>query len=373
MVGIEKLLYLIEDKDRHGNTRRYIRIPGKPKIRVPSELKPDTEEFAKFYWDVRRGSYKAPERIRIIESKKGTFGWLVEQYYQSPEFAKLNKEYTQVERRRQLDEMKGKIGHLPALITPKAIRDGVKSRRAEGKGGSRARKFLAALRDVYRFALDAELVKADPTIGIQAPKPKTPGFHSWTLAECLAYEKRHPLGTMARTAYAIGLYTLARRSDAVKIGPRSVRGNVLAYQQEKNRERAPVWVEHPLVPPLLEALKACKGKGFTWLETSKGMPFSKKGFGNWFADRCAEAGIPHCSFHGLRKATAARMAEAGYTSPQIMAALGDKTLQQAEVYTRAASNKRMATDAMHGLFGEQSVPPVESMAKSGTRARKKSK
>ena len=370
-VGIERLLYLIEDVDKRGNVRRYIRIPGKSKVRIPDHLKPSTEEFAQFYWDVRRGSYKPDRAPKPAEAKKGTFGWLVDQYYASPDFAKLNKEYTQVERRRQLDELKRKIGELPAVITPKTIRDGVKSRRAEGEGGSRARKFLAALRDVYRFAMDAELVKADPTAGIRAPKPKTKGFHSWTLEECLAYEKRHPLGTMARTAYAVGLYTLARRSDAVLIGPRQVKGDLLVYRQEKNRERAPVWVEHPIVPPLLEALKAKRGKGFTWLETSHGKAFSKKGFGNWFADRCAEADIPHCSFHGLRKATAARMAEAGYSSPQIMAALGDKTLQQAEVYTRAASNKRMANDAMDGLYGDKKVPPTVKVARRATKTRKK--
>lgn len=371
MVGIDKLLYLVEDKDRFGNLRRYIRVPGKPKVRVPEDLKKDTEEFSQFYWDVRRGAYKPKKTPKTIAAKKGTFGWLVEQYYLSSDFTKLNEEYTQVERRRQLDEMVAKIGDLPMLITPKTIRDGVKSRRADSEAGSRARKFLSALRDVYRFALDADLVKTDPTIGIRAPKPKTPGFHSWTLAECLAFEKRHPLGTMARTAYAIGLYALARRSDAVKVGRPHVRGGILAYQQEKNRGRAPVWVEHPIVPPLQQALKAKQGKGLTWLETSFGKPFSKKGFGNWFADRCEEAGIPQCSFHGLRKATAARMAEEGYTSQQIMAALGDKTLQQAEVYTRAASNKRMANDAMGGLYGEQSVPPRRKVAKSGTKTRKK--
>lgn len=371
MVGIDNLPYLVSDKDRHGNVRRYVRVPGKQKVRIPDALKDDTEEFSQFYWEARRGEHKPTKAPKPKAPAKGTFGWLVEQYFASPDFAKLNAEYTQVERRRQLNELVGKIGDLPAMITPKTIRDGVKTRRAAGKGGSRARKFLAALRDVYRFALDADLVKSDPTMGIRAPKPKTPGFHSWTLAECLAYEKRHPIGTMARTAYAIGLYTLARRSDAVKIGKQHDRGDILAYKQEKNRDRAPVWVEHPIVPPLREALKACQGKDLTWLETSFGKPFSKKGFGNWFADRCAEAGIPHCSFHGLRKATAARMAEEGYTSAQIMAALGDKTLQQAEVYTRAASNKRMANDAMGGLYGEQSVPLPRRVAKSGTKARKK--
>lgn len=44
-----------------------------------------------------------------------------------------------------------------------------------------------------------------------------------------------------------------------------------------------------------------------------------------------------------------------------------KTLQQAEVYTRAAEKKLMVKRVLTGLFGEQIVPPLP---KSGTKRRK---
>ena len=42
-----------------------------------------------------------------------------------------------------------------------------------------------------------------------------------------------------------------------------------------------------------------------------GRPFTPAGFGNWLHARCDEAGLNHCSAHGLRKACATALAEAG--------------------------------------------------------------
>lgn len=124
----------------------------------------------------------------------------------------------------------------------------------------------------------------------------------------------------------------------------------------------------PIVPPLREALDAWQGKGFTFLETEWGLPFTAAGFGGAFKEWCVEAGLPRCTFHGLRKATGARLAEGRYTTKQIQAVLGDKTMQQAEVYTEAADNALMARDALGGLYGEHTVPPKQAR---GTKTRKK--
>lgn len=363
MVGIERLLYLIEDRDAKGNLRLYIRIPGQKKVRVPAHLERGTEEFAVFYWNVRRGAVAAPTK-----AKPGTFRWLVGLYYASQDFADLNEEYTQVERRRHLDALVAKIGDLPAVIPTKLIREatGTKVRKR-----SSARKFIAALRHLYAFGISHDHVSKDPTTGIRVPKTKTDGFATWPLEYCLRYEKRWPLGTQQRTAYAIALYLGARRSDAVRIGRRQeeLGGTQVRYTQYKGREKRAVEVVHPIVPPMREALDAWQGKGFTWLETSKGQPRSDKGFGNDFAEWCAEAGVPKgYTYHGIRKALAARLAEAGYTTNEINAVLGDKTLQQAEVYTRAAEKRAMANKALTGLYGAQKVPSARGMAKRAKKA-----
>src|SRR6185437_7287307 len=88
-------------------------------------------------------------------------------------------------------------------------------------------------------------------------------------------------------------------------------------------------------------------------------PFSAAGFGNKFRDWCNQANLPHCSAHGLRKATAARLAERGATAHEIMAITGHKSLEEVERYTRAARRGKLADSAMSKFkSGTSSVPPA---------------
>jgi integrase/recombinase XerD len=64
----------------------------------------------------------------------------------------------------------------------------------------------------------------------------------------------------------------------------------------------------------------------TFLVTANGKPFTSGDFGWWFRQRCNEAGLKHCSAHGLRKATASQLAERGATTHEIMAVTGHQTL-----------------------------------------------
>jgi hypothetical protein len=73
---------------------------------------------------------------------------------------------------------------------------------------------------------------------------------------------------------------------------------------------------------------------------------TEAGFGNWFRDRCDEAGLPQCTAHGLKKAGATIAAENGATTRQLMAMFDWDSPAMAEVYTRAAEKKRLAGDAM---------------------------
>jgi integrase len=60
---------------------------------------------------------------------------------------------------------------------------------------------------------------------------------------------------------------------------------------------------------------------------------------------CAEAGLPECSAHGLRKACARRLAEAGATAHEIMAVTGHKTLAEVQRYTETAMREGLADSA----------------------------
>ncbi len=91
----------------------------------------------------------------------------------------------------------------------------------------------------------------------------------------------------------------------------------------------------------------------TFLLSDLGRPFTGAGFGNKMRQWCDEAGLPHCTAHGLRKAGAAIAAMNGATPHQLMSVFGWLSLKQAELYTRAAQQKRMAEDAMKLLMRDK--------------------
>jgi hypothetical protein len=102
----------------------------------------------------------------------------------------------------------------------------------------------------------------------------------------------------------------------------------------------------PLHPALAAVIADPPAQHLTLLTTQTGKPFSAAGFGNWFRDRCNEAGLPQCSAHGLRKAAARRLAEAGCTMHEIAAITGHASLSEVQRYTKAADQARLARAAM---------------------------
>ena len=88
--------------------------------------------------------------------------------------------------------------------------------------------------------------------------------------------------------------------------------------------------------------------------TEFGKPFTAKGFGSKFRAWCDEADLPHCPAHGLRKAGAVIAAENGATPHQLMSIFGWRTLKEAERYTKAVQQKKVAAGAMNLLVAGRS-------------------
>ncbi len=132
----------------------------------------------------------------------------------------------------------------------------------------------------------------------------------------------------------------------------------LRYRQAKNEHRNPVDLDIPVHPDLQAVIDGTTTGHLAFLTTKFGKPFSVSGFGNKFREWCDEAGLPYCSAHGLRKATAARLAERGATAHEIMAITGHRSLEEVERYTRAARQRELADAAMRKFkSGTDAVPP----------------
>jgi integrase len=162
----------------------------------------------------------------------------------------------------------------------------------------------------------------------------------------------NPIGTKARLALALLLFTGQRRSDITRFGRQHVRSGKLTFTQHKGRNRKPKRLVLPILPALLRIIDASPCGDMTYLVNERDRAFTDAGFGNWFRDRCIEAGVPGRA-HGLRKAGATIAANNGATAHQLMAIFGWDTLKMAEQYTRAADQQRLAQSAMHMLDSRQ--------------------
>lgn len=338
------LRYVHTDRDRrNGLLRVYFRRRlGAPKIRL--RARPGTPEFLAEYQAALAGGGEKPD----ASLKPRSYRWLMVQYFGSADFRGLDPR-TQRTRRGILEHTcKEPIAPGAAetfadfpleRMGGKAIRV-LRDRKADLPEAANNR--VKAIRRMFAWGVEAELVKMNPARDVSYKRRATEGHHSWTEAEIAQFEARHAAGSKARLALALLMFTCVRRSDVVLLGKQHVRQGWLKFTAQKGRNRTPVTVEIPVVPPLQRALEIGPCGDLTFLVTEQGRPFTAAGFGNWFRDRCNEAGLPQCSAHGLRKAGAALAAENGATVHELMAIFGWLTMKEAERYTRAAQRKKMS-------------------------------
>jgi integrase len=367
--GFIELRHLVEDVDRHGKVRVYYRRKGKEKIRLRAPL--GTDEFLAQYRGVHGGTTQEPtkpDKPARMPAKPGSLRSLIQQYYGSAEFRGLEGS-TQHARRLILDvlceeRLNTEDRSSPSmgtarysLMEPKHVRK-CRDRKADWPEAANGR--VKALRQVFAWAIESGHAKSNPAKDVPYLKGSATGFHTWTMEEVRQYEARHPIGTKARLALALLLLTGQRRSDVIIFGKQHVReaknisqnlqavhqGRWLAFTQRKNRNRKPISLMIPLLPELEQVIAGSSCGDMTWLITQFGKPFTGPGFGNWFRVRCDQAGLPHCTAHGLRKAGATIAAERGASERQLMAIFGWQTSKQAVLYTRAAEQKVLAGGAM---------------------------
>jgi integrase len=126
-------------------------------------------------------------------------------------------------------------------------------------------------------------------------------------------------------------------------------GQALRFIVTKGQRRSKKQLELPILPVLRRSIDATTTGNSTYIISAYGRPFTVESFGNWFRDRCNEAGLPQCSAHGLRKAGATIAAEAGATVHQLKAIFGWESIKDAEDYTKKANQAKLAKSAMHML------------------------
>ncbi|EFO33950.1 integrase family protein [Roseibium sp. TrichSKD4] len=339
-----RLPHVVVEKSRHGRVKYFFRIGHGPRIRLPDDY--STAQASDFMQAYRSALAGTPPPLPKARSRhaQNTLGWLFDQYQQSAKFKSLS-EGTQRARANLIKGIVSKSGKAQLRdITERAVRQGRERRSATPEA---ANNFLKTMKSAFAWGIDSGLldgiIETDPTANVKKITTKTEGFHTWTVDEIEAYESTHDIGTTARLALDLLIYTGLRRGDVVKVGRQHVKDGVLNYKTGKNGE----WVHLPILPALQNSIDASPTNDLTFLQTEKGKPFSSAAsFGNWFAKRCLEAGVEKGRAHGLRKAGAVLAAERGATTSQLMALFGWTTEDMATLYTKRASRSKLSATAI---------------------------
>ncbi len=338
------LAYIRRERDGRLYVRRYGRC-------VRLRQRPGTDAFLDEYQlALQKLEAAAPVQPVLTRPGKDSFRWLCSHYYRSAEF-KLLAPSTQKVRRRILDAVCVRHGAKPfALMQPAHVRQ---LRDAKAEMPEAANSLLKALRALFAWAVEAEHVETNPAKVVPKLNKPSEGFHTWTVDEVSQFEAFHAPGTKPRLALWLLLYAGGpRRSDVVRLGRQMIRDGWLTYKPVKTAKTGQV-VSVPVVAELQAEIERHPLTNLTFLVTAYGKPFTAAGFGMRFREWCDAAGLPHCSAHGLRKASATLLAERGASERQLNAFFGwAESSNESRRYTRAAQQKVLARGAVD-LFREQ--------------------
>jgi len=326
-------------RDRHGVLRWRFRAKGKPESQTRAVF--GSPDWLAWYSEAVAAQ---PKAIGSDRTKPGSIHALCVAYYASSVFQSLRPS-TQKTYRGILERWRETAGDKPAaLLQPQHI---VASMDKRAHTPTAANNLLKVLRSMFGVAMDRKLVRADPTRSVRVVKHKSDGFHTWTEDEIARFEARWPVETRERLAFDLLLCTAQRSSDVRLMGPGNLREGYIHIRQQKTG----VELDIPIHWKLKATLAKHPTNRETFVVTQSGDPFTAAGFGNWMREAANLAGLPKGrSPHGLRKAGARRLAEAGCSANQIMSITGHTTLKEVERYTKKAGQRRMADDAM-GMMG----------------------
>jgi integrase len=216
---------------------------------------------------------------------------------------------------------------------------------------------LICIRKLILVAIDEEWIEVDPTYKMKR-NPQTDGHKTWPAGIMAQYEARWKIGTPQRTAYALALWLGNRASDVarlrwsdlttkyVTVGKkvRAVEG--FEFVQFKGRKHGRK-IFLPMTPMLTKELAPLSRGAGTVLVGPRGKGYTSQSLSMRMREWCDKADIePGYTMHGLRKALGVKLAEADASTRQLMEVLGHNNIAFAELYSREASQLRLAVQAM---------------------------
>jgi enterobacteria phage integrase len=328
------------------------RIGKGARVRLPDDV--NSAEFRAAYAAAMAGDDLKPV---LKKDAPGTLGALIVSYLRSAAFVRL-RDTSKLGYMTRIERMRIDHGHRTVTgLTRERIIGKMLEPFADRPAA--ALDTLKKLRILIRHAIDLGLLTHDPSLGIK--RPKTKRIRAWTDAELAAFERRWPVGTKQRTAYALMLGVGAARGDMHQMTWAQIDTDGIDYTRRKTGVAVDIGIE----TALRAALDAAPRSHVTIINTEFGKPFTVAGFSSFMRAAITAAGLPmDCKPHGLRKTLGRRLADAGCSAHEIMAALGHTTLQHAEEYTREADRRRGGRQAVIKLNDHKANKVSQTASKS---------
>lgn len=339
--------YVTEFADRHGRIRVRFRRKGYQPVYIKAPFP------SKAFWLEYEAALRGEIAPGAGRSEPGSVNDLMSRFYANP--ARIGpSETTRKKNLSILGEFQEAHGHrMVADVTFEHL-DAIISKKADAAPWQ-ADKLRRLLIRLFAFARKLKMIDDNPAEETEPVKAqartKSKGYHSWTEAEIDQFTARHKKGSKAYLALMLLLWSFQRRGDVSALGPIPGRPGWMHIAQEKSGgERE---LDIPIGKPLAEAIAAyeqpANWDGLTYLCSQYGRRFTKESFGNWFRRRCNEAGLPHCSAHGLRKAASRRAAEANLSNQSIKSVTGHVKDDEVAHYTKAVEQRKLASGTIKAL------------------------
>jgi hypothetical protein len=195
------------ETDRHGKRRVRFR-KGAMSAYLPGV--PWSEEFMRAYALALEGLKEKSAAIGSSRTIPGSINALIALYYRSADFAAL-KATTAAARRFILEKFRVEHGDKPLNKLRRVHVQEIIG--AKAKTPEAANSLHKALHVLFSYAVSLDLIASNPAAGVKRFKSAGEGHHSWTDAEIVRFETAHPVGSKARLALALLLYTAQRRED----------------------------------------------------------------------------------------------------------------------------------------------------------------
>lgn len=266
-------------------------------------------------------------------------------YMDSPKFSRLayNSKVIYTRASRTLAPFNNKP--IESITRPAVIKfaDGLQD--TPGKG----RAAIAVMSNVFQFCYDRGYVTHNPAHKVEFRE--TEPIQRWEESEIKLF-----LDTATPSLHAammLAFYTGQRVSDLVRIRWADYDGEFISLTQKKTRKEL-VLAVHPALKADLDIRHALdrsnekKWKPFV-LTNAHGRPWTAESLRRAFERHAKKIGLKNRSIHGVRKTTAAMLAEKGCTPHQIRAITGHMTLKEVERYTLEAKQKELGVEAIRKL------------------------